>query len=112
MPRQVTLSPLAQSHIDDVLYWTGKHFGEIQRRRYLAVIQFALRKLRASSSDVYLRPRAAINQNARIYHLSCIGQRASHFFVLRIMADGNLEIGRLLHDSMDLSTHLPEDYQP
>jgi toxin ParE1/3/4 len=112
MPRQVTLSPLAQSDIEDVLYWTRKHFGEIQRRRYSALIQFALRKLRASSSDVYLRPRATINPDARIFHLSCIGQRVSHFFVLRILADDNLEIGRLLHDSMDLPSHLPEEYRP
>jgi toxin ParE1/3/4 len=34
-----------------------------------------------------------------------------HFLLYRIRADGQVEIGRVLHDSMDLEPHLREEYR-
>ncbi|MFM8251121.1 MAG: hypothetical protein ACKOBW_05935 [Planctomycetota bacterium] len=33
-----------------------------------------------------------------------------HFLLFRITAESCLEIGRVLHDSLDLARHLPLDY--
>ncbi|MGZ3383204.1 MAG: hypothetical protein ACXVBB_23545 [Isosphaeraceae bacterium] len=58
---------------------------------------------------------------ARTYHLrnsrdrvkKSIGrvQRPRHFLLYRTTDDGKVEIGRVLHDGMDLTRHLPVEYR-
>ena len=36
---------------------------------------------------------------------------ARHLLVYRVTESGIVEIGRVLHDSMELKTHLPEEYR-
>ena len=38
-------------------------------------------------------------------------RKPRHFLLYRVAADGYLEIGRVLHDSMGLAPHFPSDYQ-
>jgi toxin ParE1/3/4 len=38
-------------------------------------------------------------------------QRPRHFLLYRIRDDRSVEIGRVLHDGMDLRRQLPEEYQ-
>jgi toxin ParE1/3/4 len=35
-----------------------------------------------------------------------------HFLVYRLATPECIEVGRVLHDSMDLTRHLPHDFQP
>jgi plasmid stabilization system protein ParE len=35
-----------------------------------------------------------------------------HFLLYRTCDDGRVEIGRVLHERMDLAQHLPEGYEP
>lgn len=37
-------------------------------------------------------------------------QKPRHFLLIRISADGDLEIARVLHDSMELSRYLPPEF--
>ncbi len=65
--------------------------------------------------------RSELAKGAKTYHLRhsrdhvgrTIGRirKPRHFLLYRMAADGCLEIGRVLHDSMDLVRHLPPDYQ-
>ena len=58
---------------------------------------------------------------ARTYHLrhsrdhvsAAIGKvrQPRHFLLYRIRGDGQVEIGRILHDGMELKRHLPDEYR-
>jgi len=39
------------------------------------------------------------------------GSDDRHFLLYRTRPDGRVEIGRVLHDSMDLERHLPDNYR-
>jgi toxin ParE1/3/4 len=64
--------------------------------------------------------RPEIAAAARTYHLwhsrnrvaKRVGRVKSprHFLLYRMRPDGQIEIGRVLHDSMDLERHLPDEY--
>ena len=65
--------------------------------------------------------RPEINPAARTYHLlrsrdrveRSIGRvlRPRHFLLDRTCDNGQVEIGRVLHDGMDLKRHLAEEYR-
>jgi toxin ParE1/3/4 len=67
-------------------------------------------------------PREELAAGTRIYHLWHSRQRIAksvgkvgnprHFLLLRTNAEGQVEIGRVPHDSMDLHSNLPEVYLP
>lgn len=115
------LSPAAERDIEAILAWTQRHFGEQVRLRYEELILQAMLDVaddprRAGSSE-----RPDLSKGAFTYHLrhsrdhvnKSVGRirRPRHFVLYRIAVDGRLEIGRVLHDSMDLARNLPVDYQ-
>jgi toxin ParE1/3/4 len=73
----------------------------------------------AERSGSVARPELA--GSCRTYHLTHSRQRAAragarvrrprHFLLYRPTDDGVLEIGRVLHDSMDLDEQIPEAYR-
>lgn len=64
--------------------------------------------------------RQDISYSVMTYHLwnsrnhveGVVGRvrRPRHFLVFRMTNDGQIEIGRVLHDSMDVSSHIPDDF--
>jgi toxin ParE1/3/4 len=117
---QYRLSPQANADIETILVWTHEEFGEKARLRYEALLTRAIMDVaeqpdRAGSHD---RPEIA---GVRTYHLrhssDRVGksarrvQRPRHFLLYRTTADGQIEIGRVLHDGMDLKRQLPEEYR-
>jgi toxin ParE1/3/4 len=66
-------------------------------------------------------PRPEIAAHCRTYHLffsrKSAGRagdrvrRPRHFLLYRATESGAVEIGRVLHDSMELKAHLPEEYR-
>jgi toxin ParE1/3/4 len=66
--------------------------------------------------------RPEIAASARTYHhihsrervAGNVGRvrRPRHFLLYRVRPIDTVEIGRLLHDSMDLSRHVPDEYRP
>lgn len=119
MPRY-RLSPLAEQDLEAILAWTHEYFGEQGRIRYEALVVRAILDVAADPqrSGCHLRPELA--KGAMTYHLlhsrdQVPGtervRKPRHLLLFRVAADGCLEIGRVLHDSMDLERHLPEGYQ-
>lgn len=110
------LAPAAEQDILSILAWTHQHFGEAARLRYEALLTQAIIDI---ANDPYCsgsiaRPEMA--RAARTYHLhhsrnrlsTSIGRvkRPRHFFVYRLRESGEVEIGRVLHDSVDLDRHV------
>jgi toxin ParE1/3/4 len=119
MPR-VVLAPAAEDDIVKILAWSHEHFGEQARLRYEALLTQAIIDVAEDPQRVGSRSREELATGARTYHLwhsrqriaKSVGMVASprHFLLLRLNAQGVVEIGRVLHDSMDLVSNLPEIY--
>lgn len=121
MPR-VVLAPAAEEDIVRILAWSHEHFGEQARLRYEALLTQALVDIAEDPERAGSVPREELAAGARTYHLWHSRQRMAksvgkvgtprHFLLLRTNAEGQVEIGRVLHDSMDLASNLPEVYLP
>lgn len=121
MPRFV-ISPAAERDIRSILEWTQERFGEQARLRYEALLVRAILDVAEDSGRTGCQTRPEIATAARTYHLWHSRNRVEpasdrvfrprHFLLYRSRDDGRVEIGRVLHDRMDLAQHLPDDYGP
>ena len=119
---RVVLAPAAEEDIVKILAWSHEHFGEQARLRYEALLTQAIVDVAEDPERVGSVPREELAAGARTYHLWHSRQRIAksvgmvgnprHFLLLRTNAEGQVEIGRVLHDSMDLASNLPEVYLP
>ncbi len=115
------LSPEAQEDIEAILAWTHREFGERVRLRYEGLLVQAILDLADDPTRTGSLERSELANGAKTYHLRHSRDHVSrsagrirkprHFLLFRVAADGCLEIGRVLHDSMDLARRLPLDYR-
>ena len=118
--RRYVLAPAAQRDIEQILAWSHQQFGEQARLRYEALLVRAILDVSDDPSRAGSLGRPEIVAAARTYHLrhsrdrvnSAAGRvsRPRHFLLYRLRNEGQVEIGRVLHDSMELERHLPFDY--
>jgi len=119
MPQYV-ISPAAARDIESILAWSHERFGLPGRLRYEAILLRAILDVTDDPERAGAQPRPEIAPAARTYHLffnrnrveDAIGRvrRLRHLLLYRVRQDGRVEIGRVLHDSMDIAQHLPDDY--
>ncbi len=115
------ISPAAERDIESILAWTHEQFGREGRLRYEALIVRAILDVADDPERAGSHTRPEIAVAARTYHLrhsrnrvpAAVGRirRPRHFLLYRTRDDGRVEIGRVLHERMDLARHLPEDYR-
>ena len=115
------LSPAAEDDISSILAWTHERFGERARLRYEALLVQAIVDMADDPQRPGSATRAEIAHNARTYHLfhsrnrvaKATGRvrRPRHFLIYRFTSEDRIEIGRILHDSMDVPAHLPPEYR-
>lgn len=115
------LSPQAEDDIEVILAWTHEEFGEKVRRRYEALLTRAILDVAENPERPGTRGRPELAAGARTYHLrhsrdrvrKSIGTIHSprHILVYRVH-DDEVQIGRVLHDGMDLKRHLPVEFWP
>jgi toxin ParE1/3/4 len=115
------ISPQAEQEIRGILVWTHAEFGEKARRRYEALLARAIRDVAESPARAGSHARPEIAVLARTFHLRHgrdrvprpVGRvrKPRHFLLYRTSDEGTIEIGRVLHDGMDLDRQLPEDYR-
>jgi toxin ParE1/3/4 len=118
----VVLAPAAEEDIVRILAWSHEHFGEQARLRYEALLTQTIVDIAEDPERVGSVPREGLAAGARTYHLWHSRQRIAksvgmvgtprHFLLLRITDEVQVEIGRVLHDSMDLASNLAEVYLP
>lgn len=116
------LSSLAEQDLEAILAWSHELFGEQGRLRYEALLVQAILDVASTPRRPGCRPRPELAAGALTCHLlnsrdhvpKAKGRvrKPRHFLLARLAADGALEIGRVLHDSMDLERHLPDEYRP
>lgn len=120
--RRYRISALAEQDLEAILAWSHEQFGEQERLRYEALLVQAILDVAENPQRVGCTSRPELAPSAFTYHLRSSRDRTSrsmgrvrnspHFLICRIATDGYLEVGRVLHDSMDLARHLPVDYRP
>lgn len=116
MPEFV-LSPAASKDIFTILEWTEEKFGEAANLRYQKLLAIAITDVAKDPELVGSVDLGELKSGYRTYHLFHSRKKAArkgakvreprHLLLYRINSSGNIEISRVLHDSMELREHLP-----
>jgi len=110
-PRKLRFSKDAVADIEKVLSHTLRRFGGIKHAQYKELMRRALAEIAASPCAWPAQHRPEIHRDARVFHIGRRGKPARHLFLYRISGEEFVDIGRLLHDSMDIRRHSPEGFE-
>jgi toxin ParE1/3/4 len=118
---EIIIAPKARSDIASILAWTQENFGPQTMNRYSKLIQTAIEEIGEDPKLAGSTGRLEIGEHCRTYHLCHSRKKAGrvggkirhprHFLLYRVTETNVVEIGRVLHDSMELEAHIPEDYR-
>ncbi|PIY28634.1 MAG: type II toxin-antitoxin system RelE/ParE family toxin [Comamonadaceae bacterium CG_4_9_14_3_um_filter_60_33] len=87
--------------------WTTDHFGAIQAVTYAQTIILSLKDLCAGPKTVGCKLHGEIGPEIYTLHVARQGRPGRHVVVFRAnSAQHQIDILRILHDSMDLPRHL------
>src|ERR1700722_15691995 len=117
----VNIAPKARSDIASILAWTEENFGPLTLKRYGKLIATAIEQVAANPGLAGSTKRPEIAETRRTHPLFFSRKSAGrpgdriryprHFLLYRVTESNVVEIGRVLHDSMELRAHLPEEYR-
>ncbi len=118
---EVIVAPKARGDIASILAWTEENFGPLTLKRYAKLIATAIEEIAENPERAGSSQRPEIAENCRTYHLyfsrkaaGTAGDRIRqprHLLLYRVTGSNALEIGRVLHESMDFQANLPEEYR-
>ena len=118
---RLRLSAVAEQDIEDILAHSEANFGKRARLRYEALLEAGLSEIASGPDRPAVRRRDELGPGVRSYHLYYAREQARHeygtvkrprhVFLFRLHASRFLDVGRVLHDAMDLGEHLPTEYQ-
>jgi toxin ParE1/3/4 len=111
---RLRLSAAAHADIIGILAHTERQFGALARLRYEALIVDGLRAVASDPARIGSHDRPEVGPDTRTYHLwhirneaagrGAIVRKPRHLILYRVRGDA-IEIGRILHDSMELIRH-------
>ena len=114
------LSASAEADILAILAYTEEKFGTIARSRYQALLIAGLRDIAADPNRRGSASRPELGHDVRTYHLrhskehsrSIQGAvaRPRHLILYRVNRHDLIEVGRVLHDAMEIARHLPQQF--
>jgi toxin ParE1/3/4 len=109
MARQwrVRLGAVAEVDFANILKWTTENFGARQAAIYRDTLVQGIGELAKGPDVPGSRARNEIMPGLRTLHVARHGRRGRHFLLYRAVEGRIIEIGRILHDEMDLKRHLP-----
>jgi len=105
---EIEFSPAAWRDLVEILDWSREPFGIIAQQRYRLPIKQALDDIAVEPDRPGSRIVPELTEN--VADAKDQVKRPRHFLLFRIKRE-TLEIGRLLHDSMDFESHYPEGFQ-
>jgi len=104
---RVRLGAQAELDFANILKWTVENFGARQALAYHETLVEAMSVL-AQGPDVHdAKARDDIMHGLYTLHVARRGRRGRHILLFRIVQGHTIEIGRILHDSMELDRHMP-----
>ncbi len=107
---QVRLASQAEQDLFDIILWTAENFGTKQAEHYAETISLAIEALHDGPDILGSKMRDEIGMGIRTLHVARQGRKGRHFVAFSVSEGHVINILRLLHDSMDLAIHLPEDH--
>lgn len=111
-PWRVRLAAQAEQDLRDIAIWMAEYFGAQQALHYVETVTQAIEALHDGPEILGARARDDIEPGIRTLHVARRGRKGRHFVVFRAARGEIVEVLRLLHDSMDLASHLPNDDVP
>ena len=101
---------MAQADIVSLLDWTAEHFGVSAQERYERLLSSALSALLENPGRTGSAERPELGAGVRTFHLRWVRGRAGvapprHLIPYRFGDGGTVEVGRVLHDAMELERH-------
>jgi toxin ParE1/3/4 len=105
---RVRLSAQAEHDLASIVEWTTENFGVRQAKTYRTTIVQSIRELGLGPDIAGARKRDDIVKGALTLHVARHGRRGRHLLLYRVVGMRTIEIGRILHDSMELRRHLPD----
>lgn len=112
MPWTVRLSAAADADFQQIVRWTEAHFGARQAFTYAGIVTETIAALMHGPNAPGGRVRADLGVRLHTLHVSSGKRRGRHFVLFRPRADESdriIEVVRILHDAMDLASHVPPD---
>ena len=105
-----TVRLTAQAELDflGILTWTAENFGDLQAQTYAETLTSAIEALNDGPALLGARARDEIQPGIFTLHVARLGRNGRHFVVFRQANGRCIDVLRLLHDSMDLATHIPD----
>jgi toxin ParE1/3/4 len=104
---RVRLGSAAELDFANNLKWTTENFGARQSRLYRDSLVQAIGELTNGPEVAGSKARDEIMRGLRTFHVARHGRRGRHFLLYRVAPGRIIEIGRILHDGMDMQSHLP-----
>jgi toxin ParE1/3/4 len=104
---RVRLGAVAELDFANILRWTTGNFGARQSRIYRDTLVRAIGELANGPGLAGSKARDEIVPGLRTLHVARHGRRGRHLILYRAVEGRVIEIGRILHDQMDLQRHLP-----
>ena len=104
---RVRLGAAAELDFANILKWTTENFGARQSRLYQDTLVQAIGELANGPNVAGSKARDEIMRGLRTLHVARHGRRGRHLILYRAAPGRIIEIGRILHDRMDLQRHLP-----
>ncbi len=104
---KVLLADQAELDLLEITIWTVEKFGDRQANEYAETISLAIEALHDGPEILGVKERGDIGSGICTFHVACNGRKGRHFVVFKASAPYQIEVLRLLHDSMDLARHLP-----
>ncbi|MDI6750590.1 MAG: type II toxin-antitoxin system RelE/ParE family toxin [Rhodocyclaceae bacterium] len=108
-PWRVRLAASAEADLLGIAAWTAEHFGARQAAYYVDTVTEAIEALHEGPDILGTKARDDIAPGIRTLHVARQGRKGRHFVVFRVAPERVIEVLRLLHDSMDLSRHWPNE---
>ena len=100
----VRLGQQAEQDYIEILQWTTKTIGEGQASTYAETMALAVEALEGGPDVIGAIARDDIQPGIRTLHVARQGRVGRHFGVFRATGS-DIDVLRLLHDSMDLPRH-------
>jgi toxin ParE1/3/4 len=102
----IVLGAEAERDFSHIIDWTTENFGPRQAARYADLMLAGIDVIAENPFSSRSREREEIGGGYRTVHLARPGR---HFILYRMEGTDTVLVVRILHDSMELSRHVPKE---